>query len=201
MLRLFQSGLAAQVSWLLPFGLLLLGAIAFSRSWRKPHTPLHLGLMLWGGWLVTAAVFFSVAGFFHQYYLSMLGAPLAATVAVGMVFLWRLHQTHPIRASLMLIAAAAVTLAYQVYAVNMYQSSGWWLAVPVALAVAGLGLLLVNLRWQWPALARAAFVLLAVAMLVVPSVWSGLTVAYNSSQNSAAGLWHYQWRRQQPVGP
>ncbi len=181
-LRLFQSGLAAQASWLLPFGLLLLAGLAFSRSWRRPHTELHRGLMLWGGWLVTAAAFFSVAGFFHQYYLSMLGAPLAALVGVGIVSLWRLRQAHPVRAALLLIGAAGITLAYQVYAVAMYQSSGWWLAAPIALAAIGAALLLANLRWPWPALARAAFVVLAVAMLVVPTVWSGLTVAYNSSQ-------------------
>src|SRR5207302_189910 len=64
----------------------------------------------------------------------------------------------------------------------LYQSSGWWLAVPLALALAGLALLLVNLRRPTPALARGAFMALAIAMLVVPTVWSGLTVAYNSGQ-------------------
>ena len=181
-LRLFQSGLAAQASWLLPFGLLLLAGITFSRSWRKPHSPLHLSALLWGGWLLTAAAFFSVAGFFHQYYLSMLGAPLAALVAVGTVWLWRLHQTRPVRAALLISGTAAVTLAYQVYAVNLYQSSGWWLAAPIALALAAVALLVANLRWRWPALARAAFVVMACAMLAVPAVWTGLTVAYNSSQ-------------------
>jgi 4-amino-4-deoxy-L-arabinose transferase-like glycosyltransferase len=74
---MFQSGLAAQASWLLPFGLIMLVAMTLSVSWRRPHTELHRGLILWGGWLLTCVVFFSVAGFFHQYYLAMLGAPLA----------------------------------------------------------------------------------------------------------------------------
>ena len=54
----------------------------------------------------------------------------------------------------------------------------------IALTLAGVALLLADLRlhWRWPVLARAAFAVLACAMLVVPAVWSGLTVAYNSSQ-------------------
>src|SRR5262249_37702335 len=95
---------------------------------------------------------------------------------------WRLHQTHPGRATLMLLSASAVTLAYQDYAVNLYQSGGWWLAVPMALALAGLALLAASRGWRRAALGRVAFVVVACALLAVPAVWSGLTVAYNSSQ-------------------
>lgn len=183
-LRLFQSGLAAQVSWLLPFGLIALVAMAFSRSWRRPQTALHRGLILWGGWLITCAVFFSVAGFFHQYYLAMLGAPLAAIVAIGVVWLWRLRAAHPLRAALLLLAAAAVTLAFQVYAVQMYGVLAWWVAVPVVLFVAGLTLVLLSLRRAGRALPRLATGLVVAALLVVPGVWSGMTTAYATEQQS-----------------
>jgi len=66
-LRLFQAGLAAQVSWLLPFGLFMLIAMAASRAWWRPQTPLHQGLILWGGWLLTCIAFFSIAGFFVSF--------------------------------------------------------------------------------------------------------------------------------------
>lgn len=177
-LRLFQSGLAAQVSWLLPFGLILLAAMAFSLSWRRPQTALHHGLILWGGWLLTCAVFFSVAGFFHQYYLTMLGAPLAALVAIGVAFLWRLRSTQPVRATLLLLIATAVTLAFQVYAVGMYLSLAWWVVLPVALGLIGGLALLLGLRRDAPTAAHWGFALLVVALLVVPGVWSGLTTAY-----------------------
>ena len=180
LLRLFQSGLAAQVSWLLPFGLLMLIPTAASVSWWRPRTALHRGLLLWGGWLVTCVVFFSIAGFFHQYYLAMMGAPLAALVAIGITFLWRLRRRRPGRAALLLLVAAAVTLAFQVYAVRMYMTSVWWLALPAALGIAGLARLLTGLRRQASALPRAAFGLLSTALLVVPTVWSGLTTAYAS---------------------
>ncbi|HEU4324624.1 MAG TPA: glycosyltransferase family 39 protein [Roseiflexaceae bacterium] len=177
-LRLFQSGLAAQASWLLPFGLIMLAAMACSRSWRRPQTTLHRALILWGGWLLTCAVFFSVAGFFHQYYLTMLGAPLAALVAIGVVFLWRLRAEHPGRAALLLLAAVLTTLAFQVYAVGMYQSLAWWVVLPVALGLAGAAALLLGLRRDAPRVVRWGFALLVAALLVVPGVWSGLTTAY-----------------------
>lgn len=177
-LRLFQSGLAAQVSWLLPFGLIMLAAMAFSISWWRPQGTFQRGLLLWGGWLLTCAVFFSVAGFFHQYYLAMLGPPLAAVVAMGTVFLWRLRTTHPIRAALLLLVAAGVTLAFQVYAVTLYEALNWWIAVPVALALPGLSVLLLSLRRDGHTLPRLAFTLVIAALLVVPAVWSGLTTAY-----------------------
>jgi 4-amino-4-deoxy-L-arabinose transferase-like glycosyltransferase len=183
-LRLFQSGLAAQVSWLMPFGLIMIAGMAASVSWRRPHTALHRGLILWGGWLLTCVVFFSVAGFFHQYYLAMMGPPLAAIVAIGLSFLWRLRRTHPTHAALLLLAAAGVTLAFQVYAVRMYMTNSWWVAVPVALGVAGLGLLFAGLRRQWPVLQRSSFAAVAAALLVVPSVWSGLTTAYANEGGS-----------------
>jgi 4-amino-4-deoxy-L-arabinose transferase-like glycosyltransferase len=177
-LRLFQSGLAAQMSWLLPFGLILIVAMAASVSWRRPQTELHRGLLLWGGWLLTCVVFFSVAGFFHQYYLAMLGAPLAAIVAMGMRFLWRLRLTDPLRAALLLLVAAIVTLAFQVYAVAMYQVLDWWLALPLALAALGVALLLLSLRRNSVRLPRLGFALITAAIMIVPGVWSGFTTAY-----------------------
>lgn len=184
-LRLFQSGLAAQVSWLLPFGLLSLAALAAGAGWRRPHTALHRGLLLWGGWLLTCVVFFSVAGFFHQYYLAMLGAPLAALVAIGVAVLWRQRAERPLRAALLLLAAAAVTLAFQVYAVALYASLGWWVAVPLALGLAGAGALLVALRRQIGWLPRLGVPLLVAALVIIPTVWSGLTTAY---ANTSSGL-------------
>jgi len=180
-LRLFQSGLAAQVSWLLPFGLLALLATALGLSWRRPQTALHHGVILWGGWLVTCAVFFSIAGFFHQYYLAMLGPPLAASVALGVVFLRRLGAERPLRAGLFLLAGVAVTLAYQVYAVALYQTLSWWNALPFALALLGAALLVRGLRAEPRRLAPAAVAALVAALLVVPTVWSGLTNAASAN--------------------
>ncbi|HEY1387423.1 MAG TPA: glycosyltransferase family 39 protein [Ktedonobacterales bacterium] len=107
--RLLNAQLGGQVSWLLALavgGLFATGwgihwngqsLVAHVRSWfrsaearRNAHlTPQQSALALWGGWTLTMAVFFSVAGFFHTYYLSMLAPGIAALAAIGLTLLWR----------------------------------------------------------------------------------------------------------------
>src|SRR6185369_15331860 len=87
-LRLFIQPLSKEVSWLLPFGILSILLLAVGSRWRWTINPKHQPLVLWGGWLITCAVFFSIAVFFHEYYLSMMGAPLAALVGIGIGELW-----------------------------------------------------------------------------------------------------------------
>ena len=43
-------------------------------------------------WLLPVAAFFSIAGFFHHYYLIMLAAPIAALSGAGWTALVRLYQ-------------------------------------------------------------------------------------------------------------
>jgi len=74
LLRLFNEPLGGQIVWLLPMALQGMLALAWQ---GRPRFRENSGvsrqqqsLILWGVWLLTMAVFFSVAGFFHQYYLS-----------------------------------------------------------------------------------------------------------------------------------
>jgi 4-amino-4-deoxy-L-arabinose transferase-like glycosyltransferase len=88
-LRMFSKALSGQASWLLPF--VLFGVIAIVADWfrRRKLDEKHTFAIFWIAWLVPAMVFFSVAGFFHQYYLSLLAPPIAALVGLGFSYLWR----------------------------------------------------------------------------------------------------------------
>jgi 4-amino-4-deoxy-L-arabinose transferase-like glycosyltransferase len=188
-LRLFQAGLAAEASWLMPFALVLLLVMVGSyartevRSQKLEvgnisYSALRNGLVLWGGYLLTCGAFFSVAGFFHEYYLAMMGIPLAAVVAMGASFLWQLAKSRPWLATVLLLASVALTLAYQVYAVSLYTSNRLWLMLPIALALVGFVLLISALRQQQHRLRQIAFSSVLLALLIVPLVWSALTTAY-----------------------
>lgn len=75
-LRLFQKELSGQSSWLLPFvTFACVGLLAGVRR-RKPLTAKQKETLFWLAWLLPTMVFFSVAGFFHQYYLIMLAPPI-----------------------------------------------------------------------------------------------------------------------------
>ncbi len=84
-LRFFQSPLSAEMSWLLPFALVSLFVLAFQARIKLPvESGAHLGLILWGGWLLTCAIFLSlISGIFHAYYVVMLVPALGAVVGGG----------------------------------------------------------------------------------------------------------------------
>ncbi len=132
LLRLFQSELSGQASWLLPF--VLLGCIGlFANLRRKNFTQAHKEALFWLAWLVPVMGFFSIAGFFHQYYLVMMAPPIAALVGAGWSKLWTLYREYSGLLSWLLPAATLVTAGFQWYIVHPYDDTigplGFWLQV------------------------------------------------------------------------
>lgn len=183
-LRFFIAPLSKEVSWLLPFGLISMVLLAAGSRWRWPITQKHQALILWGLWLLTCLVFFSIAGFFHEYYLSMLGAPLAALVAIGIAELWNLAKGRAVLAASVLSIAVLATIAFQMYTANNFVETIWWLPVMLVLLVAGLTMLTLAIRQKYNINLTAGFALLIVAMLVTPGIWSAYTV-WSASQNQS----------------
>lgn len=182
-LRLFTPPLSKEVSWLLPFGLFAIVLLVFRQRPRWPLAPKHQVAVLWGGWLLTGGVFFSIAGFFHEYYLSMLAAPLAALAGAGVVDLWRLRERRPWLALGLFLLAAATTLSLQLLTATTYVGWAGWLVIPLVLL--GIGAVLLSLPARGRKLmALAGTVCVAAAMLVIPGVWSALTMLNPSNNQS-----------------
>src|SRR5579859_48461 len=182
--RLFIPPLSKEASWLLPFGLITLGLLAVRGPWRWPLARNHQAVLLWGGWLITGALFFSVAGFFHQYYLAIIAPPLAALAAIGAVSLWRLGQDHPWVAVDLLLIAAGATLALQIVTATIAAGLVWWLSLSLVLFAAGAALLLTVTGTGRQAASLAGYGCIIAALLVTPVVWSALTTV-NSSANQS----------------
>ncbi len=183
-LRLFGPPLSKEASWLLPLGLFGAVLLAFRARPRWPLAPKHQALVLWGLWLLTDMAFFSVAGFFHPYYLATLGAPLAALVGIGIAELWSIHQRHSWLATILLLIAAGITLRLQVNTATAFTHAIWWLPLVIGLAIAGAVLLLAATGLRWRRSAITGFACIVAALLITPGVWSGLT-ALNSSANQS----------------
>jgi 4-amino-4-deoxy-L-arabinose transferase-like glycosyltransferase len=181
-LRLFVSPLSKEVSWLLPFGALSMLLLASRNRLRWPLEPDHQAVVLWGGWLLTGAVFFSVAGFFHPYYLSMLAPPLAALVGIGAAGLWQLRARRPWLMLGLLLGGAGLTLAFQAYTAQAFSNNTWWLPLAAALLAGGVLLLAAGTLRRYARTALAGFGLVMIAILVTPGVWSALTML-NSGGN------------------
>ncbi|GHJ44673.1 hypothetical protein Cs7R123_20150 [Catellatospora sp. TT07R-123] len=94
--RLFNDSMGGQASWLLPAALTLLVA-GLVVTWRRPRTDAaRAGLILWGAWLVTHVLVFSLMeGIVHEYYTVALAPALGALVGGGSVLLWHLRDPRP----------------------------------------------------------------------------------------------------------
>ncbi|MNW28445.1 Undecaprenyl phosphate-alpha-4-amino-4-deoxy-L-arabinose arabinosyl transferase [compost metagenome] len=122
-LRLFQSELSGQASWLIPFA--ALAAISLLarrriRSWSLQQKE----VIFWLAWLIPIAGFFSIAGFFHHYYLIMLAPPLAALLGAGWVSMWTQYRSRESSwTAWLLLAAVLLTGVFAWYIMKDYTES------------------------------------------------------------------------------
>lgn len=175
-LRFFTQPLSKQMSWLLPFALISLVLAAFGSCVKLPvESGIHKALILWGGWLMTCLVFFSmVSGIFHAYYAIMLAAPLGAVVGMGFAQFWKYAQEYE-WAGYALSASAALTLGFQTFALTQY---GEDLALPaVASVILAAALLVMPFAARW---SRLAFLMV---MLIIPTYWTWMTVYAGGDNN------------------
>jgi 4-amino-4-deoxy-L-arabinose transferase-like glycosyltransferase len=168
--RFFLAPLSKQMSWLLPFALVGLVAMLLAVRLNLPLEPEHKALVLWGGWLLTCLVFFSVVeGIFHAYYAIMLAPALGAVVGGGFGGFWRLESRRPWTAALY-VGASILTIAFQIYMAGQYGATPAWLYLPLVLGITATGLMRI------PALRRSAYLAVLAAMLAIPMIWTGMTV-------------------------
>jgi 4-amino-4-deoxy-L-arabinose transferase-like glycosyltransferase len=148
--RLFtsSSGMATEISWLLPTALLaLVAALWLTR--RRPRTDLtRAALVLFGGWLlVTGLVFSYMQGTIHPYYAVALAPAIAAIVAITGALLWADRRTTVAR-----VAAAVlleVTVLWDAHLLGLTPTFLPWLpAVLVLGGTLGAVALLVGGRWR-----------------------------------------------------
>ncbi|MHA6488496.1 ArnT family glycosyltransferase [Bacillus cabrialesii] len=181
-LRLFQSALSGQISWMLPFALIgLLGGIVSWYRDRRGQAAEMKETIFWTAWLVPVAGFFSVAGFFHQYYLIMLAPPIAALSGIGWYTMYRLYKNNKDWACCLLPAAVLITAAFQVYILSAYTSQigSVWMYV---LGLLGLGvtLALLMLKRSHPFSKQLTIISLCV-LLLAPVYWSATPLLYGGN--------------------
>lgn len=190
-LRLFQSALSGQASWLLPF--VLFGCIGiFASLRRKNFTQKHKEALFWLAWLVPAMGFFSIAGFFHQYYLIMMAPPIAALAGAGWSQLWSYYKERSAWLSWLLPAAVLATTALQVYIIHPYDDtigSGWSTGVLAAGIAASVLLVILRIfKGKEKRFSHAAAVLGLLVLLIGPVYWAFTPITYgNNSMTPAAG--------------
>lgn len=184
-LRMFNTTLGGQDSWLLPFGLFALLALIL-RMRREPgpeqRRRLLSDLLLWGVSLLAMVGYFSVSSFFHPYYISAMAPFLAALIGIGAVEMWKLYREAK-TAGYLLPAALAATLAAQLLMLRFYPSFSKIL-FPLVGAAAGIPTILLivlkPLRKGSGKLGKACAGVALAGLLIAPAVWLGYSVFTNS---------------------
>jgi 4-amino-4-deoxy-L-arabinose transferase-like glycosyltransferase len=188
LLRFFQPPLAAEMSWLLPFALFSLIVIAFQSRIKLPvESNSQLGLILWGGWLMTCVIFFSmISGIFHSYYVVMLAPALGAVVGGGFGTLWHNRLDGNKLSGWMLGLSAAVTVSFQIYSARQYNVNEIWMPFAALLVALATILFIIDLFRSSKTLLRGGFSLMLAAILIIPLAWSVLTVTKGTDSNLPA---------------
>ncbi|MEU7575212.1 glycosyltransferase family 39 protein [Micromonospora sp. NPDC049240] len=145
LLRMFDTEVGGQISWLLPAALVLLVAGLWLAGRAARTDRRRAGLLLWGGWLlVTGLIFSFMSGIFHAYYTVALAPAVGALVGIGVTQLWR-ARTAPTRSAAGY--TPATTPAGHVPAGNRWRGYAATLVLAGALAV--------TVWWSWRLLGRS----------------------------------------------
>jgi 4-amino-4-deoxy-L-arabinose transferase-like glycosyltransferase len=185
LLRLFNEPLGGQIVWLLPMALLGILAVAWQHRPRLREDRRQQSLVLWGTWLLTMAVFFSAASFFHQYYLSTLAPAICALFGIGVVVMWQDYRRSGWRGWLLPLALLLTALE-QIHIIVSDPFWGTWLipliAVPCALAAVILfaARLMPQFRINIRVL-KSSLVVALLALMLTSAVWSTIPVLSGQS--------------------
>ncbi|MBC1549109.1 glycosyltransferase family 39 protein [Listeria sp. FSL L7-1434] len=183
-LRLFQTALGDQISWFLP--LAIIGMLAIFLAYRNENKRIYQlnskqkEMVFWAAWLVPVAGFFSIAGFFHHYYLIMLAPPIAVLSGAGLVALFRLYIDKENWQKFLLPTTITLTGALQAFFVASYLPI---LAAIIGIAALAVSILLIAIRQSHTKLAAKITAIALAILLIAPTYWSLTPILYGGNSS------------------
>ncbi|MDS9999358.1 glycosyltransferase family 39 protein [Listeria cossartiae subsp. cayugensis] len=183
-LRLFQTALGDQISWFLP--LAIIGMLAIFLAYRNENKRIYQlnskqkEMVFWAVWLIPVAGFFSVAGFFHHYYLIMLAPPIAVLSGAGLVALFRLYRHKDNWQKFLLPTTLTLTGALQAFFVASYLPI---LAAVIGIAALAVSIALIAIRQSHTKLAAKITAVALAILLTAPTYWSLTPLLYGGNSS------------------
>ncbi|MBA2396506.1 MAG: glycosyltransferase family 39 protein [Ktedonobacteraceae bacterium] len=186
--RLFQASLGSQIGWLLPLAIAGMLALAWQRRWRFQVDSQQKSLLLWGMWLLTMGIYFSVENIAHQYYLTEMAPGVAALFGIGVVVMWQEYRQPGWRGWLLPLALLA-TAAVQLSMLSSYPTWAQWMIplIGILCILAALVLLIARFLPRIRLDTRYLVPILSVgvlALLIAPATWSAISVIQNNESSS-----------------
>ncbi len=185
LLRLFNEPLGGQIVWLLPMALLGMLALAWQRRPHPRKDRQQQSLILWGTWLLTMAVFFSAANFFHQYYLSTFAPAISALIGIGVVVMWQDYRRSGWRGWLLPLALILTALE-QIHIIMSNPTWGTWLIPLIAIPCAIAAVILFAARlmphiWLHARILASVLGIALLGLMLTSAVWSTIPVLANEA--------------------
>jgi 4-amino-4-deoxy-L-arabinose transferase-like glycosyltransferase len=173
--KLVSDRFGPQIGWLYPLAILALIAGLAWRGRARRTDPLRAGLVMWGGWLVTFGVIYSVmSNIPHTAYMASLAPPLAALSGAGIVMFWRWYRAGSWAGWLLPVAVAA-ELAWAYYLWSGFRAFlPWVLPAAIGLGAAAVVIMAAGRlsRRARGAMVGAGLAVGVAAMLAAPTAWA-----------------------------
>jgi 4-amino-4-deoxy-L-arabinose transferase-like glycosyltransferase len=174
--RLLRGDLGRDTGWLLPAAVAAAAWGLASRRRRPRGDPLRSCFLLWGGWLVTLAITFSLTTTINAYYTAALTPAVAAILGAGAAAMWSAERpTAGRRIGLAVITAGTVGYAAWLVA-SAPAAPAWLLAAVIAVGAAATVTVLGSLAVRKASLLAAALAAGLIAACLAPAVASAALV-------------------------
>jgi 4-amino-4-deoxy-L-arabinose transferase-like glycosyltransferase len=166
--RRLADTFAADSGWLLPAAVAGALGVLISRRRQGRRDPLRAAIVLWGGWWLVLAVFFSVGTYINSYYVAALVPAVAALCGTGVAACG--PRPWPARVRLIVAATVLGCAGYGAYLMSGTASGPVVLTVVAAVVAVAAAWLLLRASGPGGHLTAAAFA--GAAVLLLPAAAS-----------------------------
>ena len=171
--RLLAGPFAADGGWLLPAAVASALGVLISRRRQGRRDPLRAAVVLWGGWWLVLAVFFSAGTYLNSYYVAALVPAVAALCGTGIAACG--PRPWPARVRLIVAATVLGCAGYGAYLMSGTVSGPVVLTlIALVVAAAAVAQLLLPASGQGGYLTAIAFAGAAVLLLPAAASVSGV---------------------------
>jgi 4-amino-4-deoxy-L-arabinose transferase-like glycosyltransferase len=183
--RLLNQQLAGQISWLLPLAILgfFAAIVTLRKSEDKDAKGKMRSVLFWGMWMLPMLAYFSIAGFFHRYYLVMLAPSIAALCGIGLTEMWKAYQGKGLQSQLLPLSLVITALIQAMIAYSYPEWRTWLIPVICSVSITTAAIL-VFARFDGSAvfkgIIRPLVVCVCAVLLIAPGLWSLTPIIYHT---------------------
>lgn len=163
--RLLTGDLGRDTGWLLPAAVVAAVALVLARRGRPRTDAVRATVVLWGLWVITFGVVFSVTTTINSYYTAALAPALAALCGMGAAQAWTYRASAQVRVAVLVSVLASAGYGFTLLW-GAEADPAWLLPTLVAVSLAALVLVAIRVERVGLGVAAAAILLVPVTASV-----------------------------------